>query len=165
MSLEIIYEFQDKSGDFGTTSVRIADDTTIDGVNGFAQALGAALDDLTSGVIRRVYGFIRRFPISFTSNTMGDGADVENVGKFQFLSASGQRVNVNVPALDELAVQAFGSDDLNQANTAVDNFISAMIDGVDIGGTTIAACDVGESALSVVTLAREAFRNSGKRSR
>lgn len=163
MPLQIIAEIEDKSGNVGTTSVNVDDGATLDGINGFAQAWGQAINDLTLGVIRRIVGFISLVSISLTSNTMSDSADVEEIGKFQFRSASGQRVNISIPCLDETAVGAFTSDDLNLADGDVDAFLSALLDGVTISGHNFIACDVGEELLTTLTFAREAFRNSGKR--
>jgi len=162
-TISLVYEIEDDDGDLGSTSVRVQDGLLISSLTGFAVGYANALDDLIGGVIRSVSAFVNATTGTLTGNDVGLTSDVEQVGKFEFLSSLGTRVKVNIPAINEPAIVAPGSDALNQSNPAVAAFIAAMEDGINVTGALIEPCDIGGASIVSTVFAREAFRNSGAR--
>lgn len=165
MPIEIVYDIEDASGDHATTSVKVGDSTSATLLAGFATGFATALNNLIGGIIRSAAAFLRVDPSSLTGNIVGVNSDVEHIGKFEFLTETGFRCKVNIPSLAEVTIGTTTSDVMNQAETNVAAFIAAMEDGVSVTGALIQPCDVGEGDITDVVFAREAFKNSGARSR
>lgn len=163
MPIEIVTEIADRSGTKGTTSVKVADASTMAQLIAFAPLWATALNDIILGKIVSMVASILGSTIGITDNTGALTSDVEHLGKFQFRTLSNVRVGVNVPALDEAAVSAYDSDVLDQTNAEVAAFIAAMETGIAVTGGTISPCDIGEVSILEVVFAREAFLNSGRR--
>lgn len=163
-TLKLVYEVEDASGDKSSTSVNLISSTTIALATGFAVGFATALNNLIAGVIRSCAAVVGVDISGLTGNGVGVNSDVEHVGKFEFLSLAGFRVKVNVPALSEALLGATVSDSLDQAQVNIAAFIAAMEDGISVTGALITPSDVGESDVTNVVFAREAFRNSGRRS-
>lgn len=163
MPIEVITTIEDRSGDRATTSVHVLDASTVANLNTFAPAWATALNSLIFGKIISMLALIFPSIGALTDNTLNPDSDVEHVGKFVFRAQNGVKVEVNIPALDEAAVDAYNSDVLDQADTEVAAFIAAMESGVSVTGGTISPCDIGESSIASIVFARESFRNSGKR--
>ena len=162
MPQDIILTIEDKSGDQATASVRVNEALIADIVT-FTAAWATAVNNVIFGVIRSAIAHIVVQTNLLTGNTMVDTADVEHVGKFVFEAINGQRVLINIPTLNEAAVLAHASDNLDQAEPEVAAFIAAMVSGIAVTGGTIQPCDIGESSINEVIFAREAFKNSGAR--
>lgn len=163
MAVEIIYEIEDSSGDSSSSSVRVADDTTLAGLEGFGVAWAQAMNNLILGVIRSATAYIKPAISGLTGNTIEGTADVEHIGKFEFLTEEGQRVKFNIPAISETITQTTTVDEINQAQTDVAALIAAMENGINVGGALIRPCDIGEVFISDTVFAREAAKNSGAR--
>jgi hypothetical protein len=163
MPIEIITTVEDRSGTKATTSVKVLDASTIAQLLAFAPLWATALNNLIFGKIISMVADVLGSTIGITGNAGTINSDVEHIGKFQFRTVSGTRVNVNIPALDEAAVSAYSSDTLDQANTEVAAFIAAMETGIVTAGGNIAPCDIGELSIIDTVLAHEAFKNSGAR--
>lgn len=163
MAIEIVYTIEDRSGTKGTSSVRIADDPTIAGLKGFAESWATMINNLTLGKVLSAVAHLLANITGLTSNTIAPSSDVEHLGKFQFITASGIRMNVNIPALAEAAVGADTADELNQAQADVAAFLAAMEDGILVGAATIQPCDIGEEDIVGTVFSREGARNSGAR--
>lgn len=163
MSVEYVFEIEDASGDRSTTQVRVASVASVTQLNAFGAGWATALNNLIAGKIISAFAYQLCNISSIVSNILSGNADVEHVGKFEFLTSFGTRVKVNIPALSEVAIGATTSDSLDQAQADVAAFIAAMTSGISVTGATIQPCDVGEKDISDVIFARESFRNSGAR--
>lgn len=164
MAIEIVYEVEDRSGDKATTAVKVGGNQVVANITEFAAAYATAVNAIIKGIIRSATAYFFPDISGLTGNVATPFSDVEHVGKFEFLTADGNRVKVNIPAIDEQLVEATTSDSLNQSQTDVAAFIAAMENGIAVsGGGTIQPCDIGESSLIDTIFAREAFRNSGAR--
>lgn len=163
MAVEIIYTIEDASGDQATTQVRVGGTPTNAQLNGFGSGWATAINALIAGKIIGAVAKLLANISGLTANILSGNADVEHVGKFEFLTDAGNRVKINIPALSEIALGATASDSLDQSNANVAAFITAMETGVAVTGGVIAPCDVGEDDIVEVVFAREAFRNSGAR--
>jgi hypothetical protein len=163
MAIEIVYEVEDRSGTMGSTSVRVAGTPTVVQLNGFGAGFATALNNIIGGVIRAAAAFFRADVSGITGNVASSASDVEHIAKFEFLTTGGNRMKVNVPAMDSNIIGGIGSDTLDQLNPQVAAFTAAMINGINVTGAVIQPCDIGEDSLTDVIFAREAFRNSGAR--
>lgn len=164
MPIEVITTIEDRSGDKATTSVWVLDASTLANLNTFAPAWATAINNIIYGKILSIVARIIPTIVGLSNNTLLETADVEHKGKFVFRTNVTQtKVEVNIPCLDEAAVSAYGSDELDQTNPEVAAFIAAMETGIAVTGGTISPCDVGEISISEIYYAREAFANSGRR--
>lgn len=163
MPIEVIALIEDASGDEATTSIKVASASTLVQLQAFAPLWATALNDFIYGKVKSAVAHVLGSTIGIINNGGALNSDVEHVGKFQFRTVSGTRVLVNIPALDENAVEAYASDTLDQAQPEVAAFIAAMETGIAVTGGTISPCDIGEVSIQELVFAREAFKNSGKR--
>lgn len=161
MVTEIVFTVRDASGDESETGVKVGGVPTVTQLNAFSSAWATALNNIIAG---KIMGAIARQTVNLatlTGNILSNNADVEHTGKFLFLTAQGNRVVCNIPALSEIAIGATTADELNQAQADVAAFIAAIEDGINVTGALIEPCDEGEDDIVSTSFAREAFRNSG----
>lgn len=163
MPTEIIYEIEDRSGSKSSTSVKVGTGFALATIQGFGVAWANAIDQILHGVIRKATAYLYPNLSGLTSNTIASTADVEHYGKFEFLTEGGDSVKINIPALNEVAILAYDSDSLNQAEPEVAAFITAMEVGISTTFGTITPCDIAENDITDLIFAREAFSNSGAR--
>lgn len=163
LTYSIVYEFEDDSGDVGTTEVNIPTSFALADYIEFGQGMATFLDNITSGIIRSAALAVDVDLSSVTNNTAAVGSDVEELGSFQYSTAQNRRVQVNVAGLIETTVLP-NSDDLDViGNANVAAFNNAMLNGIAVTAGTIIPCDVGSDDLTSLVYAREAFRSSGVR--
>lgn len=163
MAIEIVYTIEDSSGTKGTTSVRVEDDVTVAGLNGFGVGWATALNNLIRGKILSAIAHLICNISGLTLNTITGGSDAEHLGKFQFVTATGTRVDCNIPTIAEFTVDADVNDEIDVSQVSVAAFLSAMEDGINVAGALIQPCDKGEESLTSLVFAREGARNSGAR--
>lgn len=163
MAIEIVYTIEDISGTRGTTSVKVQDGVTVAGLTGFATGWATALNNLILGKIIGAVAHLLANISGLTDNTILEGADVEHLGKFQFITAAGIRTNVNIPAISETLTGTIVDDEINVGTGAPADFVSAMEDGISVAGALIQPCDVGGDSITSLVFAREGARNSGAR--
>ena len=162
ITYDIVYEFSDNDGDSASCSTHVPNSFTLSQYTEFARALAALKDAVTVGLLRACSLVIGVNVSALISNGVGVDSDVEEIAAFQFRSAQGFPVKVNVPGVLEMLV-ASGSDELDQADPDIAAFLTAMQSGIAVTGGTIIPCDVGESDIVSLDYARENFRASGKR--
>lgn len=163
MPIELVYTIRDRKGKDGTTSVKLSDAAPVKAqVVGFGLSFGGLIDAIIGGIIRSVIAVLPVDISALTGNTPGADSDVEEIGAFEFVTAQGTRVKFNLPALDEVYVLD-NSDELNTASPAIAAILTMFEDGIDVGGTQVQPCDIGELDIVGTLFSREAFRNSGKR--
>lgn len=163
MAIDIIYTIEDKSGTKGTTSVRVGGEPTVAGLTGFAVGWATAINNIIWGKILGAVAHIIANISGLSGNVMEPISDVEHLGKFQFITAAGIRVECNIPSINEAVVGTSTPDEIDVAIPQVANFISAMEDGINVSGALIQPCDKGEDSLVSLVFAREGARNSGAR--
>lgn len=159
---EVTMTIRDASGDTAKASFFVQNNFTLSQYNEMSADLANAVDAVIGGVID---GMSLRIPVdvsALTGNTIGATSDVGDVGQFQFRSDENRPVRMNVPGILETVVAA-GSDDINQADTAVAAFLAAIEDGVTTLAGVIQPCNIGEDDISSTEFARERFRNRGVR--
>src|SRR5690348_7457758 len=135
MKITLVWTLSDADGDTATTSQRLSEDWAQDitNVEDLVAAVGALLKEIVIGSIRSCIALFAGDTSGLTSNTIGAVSSVNRQGKFEFLALGGNRVKVNIPALDESTGQGAGSDSLDLTDTQVAAFLSAMEDGIVIG--------------------------------
>lgn len=162
VAFELIYEFEDESGERATQATKLPVTPTLAQFEEFGQALAILKDDCVLGRISNLSLSVVADMSGLTGNSVDAASDVEDIGAFQFVTADGLPVKMNLPAILESLVAA-GSDDLDQAAPAIAAIITAMESGIAVTGGTISPCDVGEIDITDVVYARENFRPSGRR--
>jgi hypothetical protein len=158
----LTYTYQDDSSHTATHDIHVPTAFSLSQLTEFGRSLADLLDNVVSGLIISLDLTITANIAGLTVNTAQPLGDVEEVGNFQFVTADGRSVEVNLPGIDESVVLA-GSDDIFQAAGSIAPFIAAMENGIVVTGGTISPCDVNEDDIIDTVYAREAFRSSGKR--
>ena len=164
-AVKLIYTVEDYKGKQATCVVHLPADLTIIDYVEFAEEMGDLIDALITGSIVNV-------GIAFTVDFAGFGwdstpsavADVEEKGYFQFRTDGAFFTGIKLPTWSDFAVLA-GSDLIDQADSDVAAFVTAMEDGITlpIATTLVTPTDSREDEVDGLVFAREVFRASGKR--
>jgi len=162
LTYTITYTFTDDSGDSATTAINVPTTFTLAQYTEFVRGMAAFIDDIVSGVVSFADFTIGVDLSSLSANTVAATSDVEEVDSFKFLTAAGRPVLIKIPGTTEADVVA-NSDALDQVDTEIAAFITAMVTGVAVTGGTISPCDVDSESITSLVYAREEFRASGKR--
>lgn len=162
MPFQLIYSVEDDSGDVGETAIDVPITFNLSQYGEFATAMATFLDAILSGKVTAAKLCFNADLSGLTGNTADSQANREAKASFQYMSALGYQVGVNVPGCPDSVVLS-GSDDLNLGNAAVAAFDSMMLNGLAVTGGTIVPCDVGESDITSLVSAREEFVSSGRR--
>lgn len=163
MPTDIVATIRDASGDEATTTIRVPSATTVANLTTFAVGWATALNLIIQGKIMSAFAYVKQSVAPLVGNAIEPESVIERQGHFIFLTVTGERVEVNIPTLAEDVVEAYTSDELNQADTQVAAFIAAMTTGIAVTGGTISPCDIAEGSISDVLIAREVHKNSGAR--
>lgn len=156
---KITFNLADNDADDANTSVHVPSGFTLAQYATYANDLANVIDDIVIGQVKPRANMTIPVDISaLTGNTLDPTSDVEQIAAFQFLSADGEPVDVNIPGLLGADVVA-GTDGLNTADTQIATFITLMEDG----DGTIAPCAVNESDITTTLYARWETRASGRR--
>lgn len=156
---KIRFTVKDNDGDTGNTEVHVQSGDTIAQYQTFAVAYAAAMDDIALGAIQPLATMSIPVDISaLTGNTLDPASDVEQIAAFQFATADGEPVDVNIPGL-LIADVVGGSDSLNLADTQIAAFITLMEDG----DGTVAPCAINEDDIVATFYGRMETRPSGKK--
>lgn len=165
MAVSIIYSVVGEvPTEISTTEVKLPDSFSLAQFTTFGAAFATAMNNLIWGRILDATLVVDVDISALTGNIAAVQGDVEEVGAFEFVTAQGNRVKMNVPAIDELLTAA-DSHELDQADPAVAAAIAMMETGIAVTGGTIAPCDIGQDDIVDTIFAREQHRNSGKRVR
>lgn len=162
VAFALVYEVQDESGDRSTTTVHLPTAFTIAQFREFGRALAGFVDDLSLGLIVGA-GITVEIDISaLTGNVVGLGADIYEVGAFQFVTAEGRPVEINIPGI--LPGVVTSGDEIDQGDADVAAFIAAIENGLAVTGGTASPSDVDEGDITDVVYSRFETRSSQKRS-
>lgn len=159
----ITYTFVDDSGEEATSTVSVPTGFSIAQYVEFARAMADLVDNIVSGLVSRAELTVEVDISSITSNVAGTGADVQEISSFQFATAVGRPVNVNVPGTIEENYVIPNSDEIDQSNANIAAFITAMETGIAVTAGTIAPCDNDSEDIVSTVYAREAARPVGSR--
>lgn len=162
IAVAITYTFTDDSGETATTDVHVPNTFSFAQYSEFGRAMAELIDEIVHGRVSSVELTVTSDISGLTGNNAQANSDVEEIGAFQFRTAEGRTVTVNIPGINESMVEA-NSDDLDQLDTDIAAFTSAMLNGIAVAGGTAIPCDVNEADLTTLVFAREQFRASGKR--
>ena len=162
LTYEMTYTMSDDSGESATTSIHLPTAFTLAQFTEFGRAMADLIDNIVAGLVARCELTLNFDISSITSNLAGTGADVKEISAFQFATAAGRPVEINVPGTIETHVIA-NSDELDQANADIAAFITAVEDGIAVTGGTMTVTDVDSEDVVTTNYAREAARASGKR--
>lgn len=162
IAIAVNYTFTDDSGETATTTVHVPNTFSISQYTEFSRAMANLVDNIVAGVVSSCELTVSLDISTLTGNNAQAGSDVEEIGAFVFRTGEGRDVQVNIPGINESMV-ASNSDELDQLDTDVAAFITAMLSGIAVAGGTPQPSDVNEGDLTTLVSAREEFRSSGKR--
>lgn len=122
----VTFTFRDNDGAESTTEVLIPGAATAAAAVAFATAIRPLIAALSDAVI-----VSQNIILGFYENAIPTipSSDVENKGVFQFNSANGIKSSIAVPSILEAVLQG-NNKDIDQAVTAVSDFIAAMTAGL-----------------------------------
>lgn len=159
LAFEIVYEYTDASGDKAESAVKLPTALTLTNYTDFGRAMGLLLNNIVSGIVSRAGLRIAIDVSALTGNVVDTTSDVEDVGAFQYTTAEGRPVRLNVPGIIEAKVLA-GSDDIDTADADIAALNTAVISGVAVTAGTIPPSDVAEDDITTLVFARERFRST-----
>jgi hypothetical protein len=156
--IEIFFQVTDVKGDKSTVTIPIPI-TSIDDAPGFGTAMAAILAPLINGALTDA-GF--SVPVSYVAWGAANAlSDVQEKARFAFRTITGFLKRVSLPAFLEDLFSP-GSKSVNTADLDVAAFITAMEDGVLVGGNTVQPCDGhGDSLTNVESAVEEWGRSRG----
>lgn len=128
-TLSIEFTFRDNDGARSTTEIILPGATTPAAAQTFATAIQPLLAALSDAVIVGMNVILGYYEDAIPTIP---SSDIENKGVFLFNAANGIRSSIAIPSVLESVLQP-NNRDIDQANTAVDAFITAMTAG--LGGT------------------------------
>lgn len=159
MPFAILYSFRDDKGKVSTTTINVPSAEAFADVVTFAGNVAALIDPLISGQLTRI-------GVAFTVDLPGGiktaptaVADVEEGARFQFRTAGNFFTSLRLPTFLDALVNP-GSDAVDLTDPDVDAFVTAMTDGIDIGGNLVEPCDPREDDIGTLEFAREQFQSS-----
>lgn len=158
----LIYTFVDDSGESATATISLPTAFSLAQFTEFGRAMAVFVDDLVSGLISRAELSVGVDLSTLTGNTAAAGSDVQEINSYQFTTAVGRKVNINIPGTDETDVNP-NSDELNTVDAQQAAFINAMVSGIAVTGGTIQPTDIDSEDITALVYAREAARATGKR--
>lgn len=163
MALAITCRFDtiDNKGKTSFTKVRIPTGFALADMLDFAVQMAQLLANILTTQITRA-GICVSLDLS-TSTIKANplsGADAAQKGFFGFATGvTGFRTRMRLPAFNETLVNA-GSDTIDQSDTDVAAFITAMEDGIVVTGGTVSPTDNRENDIVSTDYAREIFRGT-----
>jgi hypothetical protein len=164
MAIGILFTFQDGKGETSTTQVNLPSSTSTADAIVFGQQMATLLDPLVNGVITRV-GIVLDVDLSTLGlNATASGtADVEEGARFGFRTSQGNFTSMRVPTfLDSLITT--GGNAVDQVNTDVAAFLTAMETGIDLSGAggsgVVEPSDRRDEDIVATSTAKEDFQSS-----
>lgn len=162
LTYEMTYTLTDVSGESATTSIHLPTAFSLAQFTEFGRAMADLVDNIVDGLVSRCELTLHFDVTAITSNLALPGINIEEISAFQFVTAAGRPVEINVPGTNELHVIA-GSDELDQSQADIAAFITAVEDGIAVTGGTITVTDIDSEDVVATVYAREAARASGTR--
>lgn len=165
MGFSIIYSILDEKGKRSTTEVNLPSATAFNDVVIFGAELAKLIDPLITGSIERVgVAYTVALPAGLgIKTTPQPSSDVEEGARFQYQTNQGNYTGMRVPTFDEAAILP-GSRLVDQVNTAVAAFLTAMESGIDLSGVggsgVVQPSDKRDEDIVSTTSAREQFVSS-----
>lgn len=159
MAFGILYSFRDDKGKVSTTVVNVPSVEDFADVVTFAGNLAGLIDPLIGGAITRIgVAFTVALPVGVKGSPLAT-ADVEEGARFQFRTLTNFFTSVRLPTFLDALVNP-GSDAVDLTDLDVDAFVTAMTEGIDIGGNVVAPSDPREDDIATLEFAREQFQSS-----
>lgn len=163
-AVKVIYSLKDNKGKISTTTVHLpVGKTAIDYLE-FAIEMGTLIRSVTTGAISNVSVVLEVDITGESWSTAGATSDVEEKGKFQFVTNGIYYTGVALPTFSDLLVLD-GSDSIDLTDADVIAFVDAMVDGITlpVATTQMNPCDSREDDIEGLIYARERFMASGRR--
>jgi hypothetical protein len=162
-AVTIRFGILDNKGKTSFTKVRIPTGFSITDMVEFAQSAAQLIADLSGGQVTSA-GVCAGLDLSSATIkpvVISQAADTLKKGFFQFKAALDARfkMRMKIPAFSETKIVA-GSDQIDQTDTDVAAFITAMEDGIAVTSATIQPTTNRANDLDTIDFARELFRAS-----
>jgi hypothetical protein len=163
MAWTILYSITDEKAKVSTTEVKLPSATTHADVVIFAQEMASLIDPLLTGAITRI-GITQEVSLpSGLSASAAANSDVEEGAKFQFRTNGGFFTSLRLATFDEGNIVA-GGREVDQTDTDVAAFITAMTTGIDLTGAggsgVVQPSDHRDDDVTALDSAREQFVSS-----
>lgn len=158
MPFEIVYTVEDVATNRATTSIKVPTTFALADYVSFGQQLIVLAGAIMRGVVRSAELCLSIDISGLSNNALSTLSDVEEIAAFEFVTADGNRVKLNIPGCPD-GVTIPGTNTLDESDSQVATIITIMEDG--LAGTQ--PCDVGGDDIVDTLFAREHFRSSGKR--
>lgn len=161
LAVAVRFDMVDAKNKSSHTTIRVPSTFSIPQYIEFAQAMGQLISDISQAKIKRA-SFVVELDLSSATIKAVAGAfsDIAHKAYFGFNTiVSGFRSKMRIPALDETKVNA-ASDTINQIDTDVAAFMTAVENGIVVTGGTISPTDARGNDIVSTNYAREVFRGT-----
>lgn len=161
LAATVNFTFADDKGKSSFCKIRIPSSLTFAEMIGFAQAAGQLLVNASGGYLTSV-------SVSFALDISAAGfatvaSTLSDIAQKAFIVAkgliSGLFARFKIPTLDESKVES-GTDLLDTSDADIAALLTAIEDGIDVGGTMIQPVMERNVAITDVSQATELFRKS-----
>lgn len=158
MPFEIVYTVRDSGNNTSTSSVKIPETFALADYIEFGQDFMVLAGAIMRGQVLSAELCLDVDVSALTSNTVSALSDVQEIGAFEFVTAEGNRVKLNIPGCPDIKTIA-GTNTLDPTDPQVATIITMMEDGL----TGVQPCDIGGDDIVEMLFAREHRRSSGRR--
>lgn len=161
ISWNIIYGIVDEKGAISSTEIHVPGATTFTNALAFAVEMGGLIDTLISGQLYRFGIVADEIFTSGVKTAPEDGSDVEEGGRFQFVTDEGHFTSLRLPTFREEYIVP-ETRNIDTADADVLAFVTAMIDGIDLAGAlpVVAPSDARDEDIDGLSSAKESFTAS-----
>lgn len=164
MAINAFWTIEDKKGDTSTITIPIPGATNPTNAKAFVQAMSPVLGALVNGRLINA-GVTLKVDVTGFPATADALSDVQEKGYFAFRTLGNFIKSLNIPTIKE-ALFVPNSKELDQSDTDVAAFITAMENGIAVGGFggtgTISPCDSRDDGVSAIVEARENWGKTRK---
>jgi hypothetical protein len=152
-AIETFYRIKDGKGQTSMVTIPIPSTTDSGDIADFTTAMAGLLDDLIHGGIDSI-GF--SLPVDWTAQIPDAASDVQEAARFSFRTVGNFIKKVVIPAIWENKFVA-GSTLVNQAETNVAAWLTAMTGGLSVNGHQVRPCNAHEEDIESLDVAVEAW--------
>lgn len=163
IAYDLVVVLEDATGKNASTTLNVPRGGSLSDYSDFAVGIAQNIDAIVSGKISGIDLCLEADLSGLALNNAEDNSDVEELMAFQFRTAEGRPVNLNLPGISEGGPYAKTSNDLDQSEIPMAQVIAMMENGITTSGGLIQPCDVAEDDIVDTNYARERFRASGSR--
>lgn len=155
--VSLFYTIRDEKNQPSTTQIKFPTTVDIAILKEFARSTGTLIDAVITGRIEEVsIGIgVEDLPTTWKAAPLAN-SDVEEGGRFSFLTGIGSKTGFRLPTFDEAYILP-GTKQIDVADAAVDALVDRIIAGQTVGIINVSPSDDRGEDITALFSARESF--------